>query len=64
MSTGAAMSLYKYIKKLDNYHGRHFYKYWQSKWIQIDGGKKWKNNVAKVCFPDFEVFDNYVKECG
>lgn len=26
--------------------------------------KEWKNNVAKMCFPDFEVFDNYLKECG
>ena len=23
-----------------------------------------KSNVAKVCFSDFEVFDNYMKECG
>lgn len=27
--------------------------------------KKWENSVAKVCFfSDFEVFDNYMKECG
>lgn len=26
--------------------------------------KKWKSNVEKRCFSDFEIFDKYMKECG
>lgn len=44
--------------------GRYLYKYWESKWIQTEGEKMEKNNVAKMSFSDFEVFDNYMKECA
>ena len=26
--------------------------------------KKWKSNVEKMCFSDFELFDSFMRECG
>ena len=39
-----------YIKKLDAYHGSHFYMYWQIKCIQIEGEKNGEGMKHRCSF--------------